>query len=61
MISNSKWGADHKTLKYLYTGYTRPTLEYGITSWGLVANTNFKKASIVQIQALRIINGGLKS
>ena len=60
-LAGSTWGADHQTLKTLYTGSIRPTLEYGIQAWGNTAKTHFDRVSRVQNQAVRIITGGLKS
>ncbi|KAK3760362.1 hypothetical protein RRG08_030623 [Elysia crispata] len=44
-----------------YTGYVRPVLEYGVTSWGMAAKSNVQKVISVQNQNLRIITGGMKS
>ena len=60
-LAGSTWGADHKTLKTLYTGSVRPILEYGIQAWGNTAKTHFEKVSRVQNQAARIITGAMKS
>ena len=60
-IAGSTWGADHQTLKTLYTGSVRPTLEYGIQAWGNTAKTHFDRVSRVQNQAARIITGAMKS
>ena len=60
-IAGSTWGADHQTLKTLYTGSIRPTLEYGIQAWGNTAKTHFDRVSRVQNQAARIITGAMKS
>ena len=60
-LAGSTWGADHQTLKTLYTGSIRPTLEYGIQAWGNTAKTHFDRVSRVQNQAARIITGALKS
>ena len=60
-LAGTTWGADAATLKRLYTGRVRPVLEYGVTSWGTTAKTNFDRVSKVQNQATRIITGAMKS
>ena len=55
------WGANTVTLKRLYTGRTRPVLEYGMTEWGTTVKSHFDRASKVQNQATRIITGAMKS
>ena len=60
-LAGTSWGADATTLKRLYTGRVRPTLEYGITAWGTAAKSNFNKVSKIQNQATRIITGAMKS
>ena len=60
-LAGSTWGADATTLKRLYTGRVRPVLEYGMTSWGTLAKTNFDRVNKVQNQATRIITGAMKS
>ena len=60
-LAGTSWGADATTLKRLYTGRARPTLEYGITAWGTAAKSNFNKVSKIQNQVTRIITGAMKS
>ena len=60
-LSGSSWGADYNIQRKLYVSYIRPVLEYGMTSWGTAAKTNFNKTSKVQNQASRIITGAIKS
>ena len=60
-LAGSTWGADATTLKRLYTGRVRPVLEFGMTSWGTLAKTNFDRVNKVQNQATRIITGAMKS
>ena len=60
-IAGSTWGADHQTLKNLYTGSVRPTLEYGIQAWGNTTKAHFDRVNRVQNQATRIITGAIKS
>ena len=60
-LSGTKWGANARILKQVYTGYVRPQLEYGATSWGTASKTNTSKLSKVQNASLRIITGGMKT
>ena len=60
-LAGLEWGADSNILKMTYTGYVRPVLEYGVTSWGMAAKSNVQKVISVQNQNLRIITGGMKS
>ncbi|KAK3764902.1 hypothetical protein RRG08_025423 [Elysia crispata] len=60
-LAGLEWGADSNILKKTYTGYVRPVLEYGVTSWGMAAKSNVQKVISVQNQNLRIITGGMKS
>jgi len=60
-LAGTTWGADARILKRLYTGRVRPVLEYGMTSWGTAAKSNFEKVSKVQNQAARLITGAMKS
>ena len=60
-LSGTKWGANTKILKQVYTGSVRPQLEYGATSWGTAAKTNTNKLKKVQNASLRIITGAIKT
>uniref|UniRef100_A0A0B7BQR2 Reverse transcriptase domain-containing protein n=2 Tax=Arion vulgaris TaxID=1028688 RepID=A0A0B7BQR2_9EUPU len=60
-LAGTTWGADNSVLKKLYMGYVRLTLDYGISAWATVAQSNFNKINRVQNQAMRIITGGMRS
>ena len=60
-LSGTKWGANTKVLKQVYTGAVRPHLEYGSTSFGTAAKTNTGKLKKVQNTGLRIITGAMKT
>ena len=60
-LSGTKWGANSKILKQVYTGTVRPHLEYGANSWGTAAKTNINKLNKVQNASLRIITGAMKT
>ena len=44
-LAGTKWGANTKVLKQVYTGAVRPHLKYGATSFGTAAKTNTQKLS----------------
>ncbi|XP_041365602.1 uncharacterized protein LOC121380715 [Gigantopelta aegis] len=62
-LSGTFWGADYCIQRKLdvLESYIRPVQEYGMTSWGTAAKTNFDKTAKVQNQASRIITGTIKS
>ena len=60
-LAGSKWGANKKVLKQVYTGAVRPHLEYASTSWVTAAKTNTGKLDKVQNAGLRLITGGIKT
>lgn len=51
--------ANHQT--GLYAGYVRPTIEYGMGTLSIAANTNLQKSDKNQNSGLRIITGSVKS
>ena len=59
-LAGTTWGADTVTLKRLYTGRVRPVLEYGMTTRGTTAKSNFDRVSKVQNQATCTITGAMK-
>ena len=60
-LAGSKWGANKKVLKQVYTGAVRPHLEYASSSWTTAAKTNTGKLDKVQNAGLRLITGGIKT
>ena len=60
-LAGTKWGANSRILKQVYTGAVRPHLEYGATSFGTAAKTNTAKLDKVQNSSMRIITGAMKS
>ena len=60
-LSGTKWGANAKILKQVYTGSVRPQLEYGATSWGTASRTNTNKLNKIQNASLRMITGAMKT
>ena len=60
-LAGTTWGANSAILKRVYTGYTRPVMEYASTSWSTAANTNKAKLDKVQNWGLRMVLGAMKS
>ena len=60
-LAGTTWGASEKILKTVYQGTVRPHLEYGSTAWSTTAKTNQQTLDKVQIQALRLITGAMRS
>ena len=60
-LAGTQWGANADILRKTYTGYVRPTLEYGMATWGTTAPSNFNSIAKVQNQNLRLITGSLRS
>ena len=60
-LAGSKWGANKKVLRQVYTGAVRPHLEYASSSWQTAAKTNTGKLDKVQNAGLRLITGGIKT
>ena len=59
-LAGTKWGADRRILRQVYTGNVRPVMEYGAAVWATAAKTNTERLDRVQNAGLRIITGGLK-
>ena len=60
-LASTKWGADKNTLRNLYLGYVRSTMEYANTLQIVAAETTRATLDKVQNSALRFICGGLRS
>ena len=60
-LASTSWGADKDTLRQLYLGYVRSTMEYSLALQSISSNTNQTSLDKVQNNALRFISGGLKS
>ena len=60
-LAGTKWGANQKVLKQVYTGAVRPHLEYASSSWATAAKTSTLKLDKVQNAGLRLITGGIKT
>ena len=60
-LASTAWGADKKTLRQLYLGYVRSSMEYSLTLQTISSQTNQHSIDKVQNHALRFIAGGMKS
>ena len=60
-MAGSKWDANKKVLKQVYTGALRPHMEYASSSWTTAAKTNTGKLDKIQNAGLVLITGGIKT
>ena len=60
-LSSTDWGSDKRTLRGLYLGYVRSALEYGSALMSTCSKANQTKLDKIQNNALRLINGGMRS
>ena len=60
-LAGTKWGANSKTLKTVYTGNVRPVMEYGAAAWATAAKSNTSRLARLQNVGMRLITGGLKT
>ena len=60
-LASTKWGANKQTLRQLYMGYIRPTLEYSSAALSTATHTNLATLDKVQNQALLFISGTMKT
>ena len=59
--ASTAWGADKNTLRQLYIGYVRSSIEYSLALQTISSDTSQKSVDKVQNHALRFISGGLRS
>ena len=60
-LASTAWGADKNTLRQLYIGYVRSSIEYSLALQTISSDTSQKSVDKVQNHALRFISGGLRS
>ena len=58
-LSGTKWGANSRILKTVYTGAVRPVLEYSSSSWISAAKSTKSRLDRVQNRGLRTILGAM--
>ena len=60
-LASSKWGADKSTLRQMYLGYVRSTLENNLALQNICSTSLQQKVDQVQNEAVKFISGGMKS
>ena len=60
-LATTEWGSDKTTLRSLYLGYVRSSLEYGAALMTSCSTANLKHLDRIQNSAARFINGGMRS
>ena len=60
-LAGTKWGANLRILRQVYTGNVRPVAEYASPSWSIASKANKTRIDKVQNMGLRIIHGAIKS
>ena len=60
-LATTEWGSDKTTLRSLYLGYVRSSLEYGAALMTTSSTANLKHLDRIQNSAVRFINGGMRS
>lgn len=61
MITGQCWGADRKSLKYIYTALIRSFIDYGCVIYSSACKTSLRKLERVQFKAIRIALGAIKT
>ena len=61
VVSNTKWGADSKTLLLLYKSCIRPILDYGSLLYHTASKSNLSKLEVIQNQSLRLAFGAMST
>ena len=60
-LASTSWGADKNTLRQLYLGYVRSSMDYSLALQSISSQSTQQSVDTIQNQALRFISGGLKS
>ena len=60
-LASTSWGADKNTLRQLYLGYIRSSMEYSLALQTISSKTAQESVDKVQNNALCFISGGLRS
>lgn len=61
MITGQCWGADGKSLMYIYTALIRSFIDYGCVIYSSACKTSLRKLERVQFKAIRIALGAIKT
>ena len=60
-LATTTWGANKETLRQLYLGYVRSSLEYALPIQSVARKTMTTSLETVQNQALRLVCGGMRN
>ena len=60
-LASTSWGADKNTLRQLYIGYVRSSMDYSLTLQSVSSLSSQQTIDKIQNQALRFISGAMKS
>ena len=60
-LATTEWGSDKGTLRNLYLGYVRSSLEYGAALMTTCSTANLNHIDRIQNSAVRFINGGMRT
>ena len=60
-LASTSWGADKRTLRQLYLGYVRSTMDYTLALQSISSKSTITSLDKVQNNALRFISGALRS
>ena len=60
-LASTQWGASKKTLRQLYIGYVRSTMEYNLALQSISSDTTQSSLDIVESNAVHFIAGAMRS
>ena len=60
-LASTSWGADKSTLRQLYLGYVRSTMDYSLALQSVSSKTTQLSVDRVQNNALRFISGAMRT
>ena len=60
-LASTSWGADKTTLRQLYLGYVRSTMDYSLALQSLSSPSTQESLEKIQNNALRFISGAMKT
>ena len=60
-LARTMWGANKETLRQLYMGYVRPTLEHSSDALSTATHTDLATLDNVQNEALRFVSGAMRT
>ena len=60
-VVGKQWGADKQALMYIYRALMRSKIDYGSFVYGAAAQTHLNKLDRVQVKALRICTGAIRT